>query len=280
MTYATQLLYLGEERRLPTHVTLSACLARHFESHVIALSASGRPVVPPGAIAGAFGNAYSALGIEALRRAADARAQAFSAEARNRGLKDFEVVVADDDGSAALLSHARTADLVVIGQPDPGQDDWPRQRALLERAILGIAAPCLVVPYAGEFPDAGSRILVAWNDSRECSRAILAAMPFLQRASHVHLLQLEAPPDGGGALSSPRLDAAAQWLTRHGVKTRASVEPSEIDFGNALLSRAADLGADLVVAGAWSHSRLGESLFGGVTRTLLASVTVPLLTAH
>jgi nucleotide-binding universal stress UspA family protein len=81
-------------------------------------------------------------------------------------------------------------------------------------------------------------------------------------------------------LARTRLDAASAWLSRQGVQTQVSVETTEIDVGNALLSRCSDLGVDLLVAGAWSHSRLGERLFGGVTRTLLDSMTVPVLMAH
>ena len=279
MTYATLLLHLGDGHRIATHVALAARLARRFESHVVGLSASGGRIGDPLAIVGGLGS-MPVSAWDDLQRAAEARGARFVAEAREQGIPDFEVVVDDVDASTALLRRGRCADLVMIGQPEPGLESFPAQRSLLQHAILGLAAPCLVVPYAGDFADTGSTVLVAWNDSRECARAILAAMPLLQRAATVHLLQLEAPPEPGGRVSSSTLDGAAAWLRRHGAPVRASVEPSEIDFGNALLSRASDLGADLIVAGAWSHSRVGESLFGGVTQTLLESMTVPLLTAR
>ncbi len=274
MTYATLLLHLDDGPRTATHVELAARLAQRFEAHVVALSASGR--LP----AQARGGANLGYALADLRLAAEERAQRFVVEAARHGLVDAEATVDDDEDVVALVTHARCCDLVLIGQPDPGAANNASERSLLERTLLSVAPPCLVVPYAGDFASIGANVLVAWNDSRPCTQAIIAALPFLQRATNVHLMQCDVPLRDGGAPSHPRLEAAANWLRRHGVQARTSVETTEIDFGNALLSRAADLGVDLLVAGAWSHSRLTEHVFGGVTRTLLDSMTVPVLMAH
>ena len=280
MTYATQLLHLDDGPRMATHVELAARLSRRFEGHVVALSASGTLPAQVGAAVSAYGSGGTGYLLADLRKAAEERAQRFSAEAAKRGLTDAEVIIDDDEDVVALVTHARCSDLVILGQPDPAQPRSDTRRSALERTLLGVAPPCLLVPYAGDFAVVGTTALVAWNDSLPCTRAIIAALPFLREASTVHLMQCDVPRDAGGSPSHPRLEAAATWLRRHGVHARASVEATEIDFGNALLSRAADLGVDLIVAGAWSHSRLGEHLFGGVTRTLLDSMTIPVLMAH
>jgi nucleotide-binding universal stress UspA family protein len=279
MTYSTLLLHLDDEPRVATRVQLALQLARVFESRIVALSATGRLAQPSVALS-PYGSGIASAVTADLRAAARERALRFDRAAAAGGQSDAEAIVDDGDEVEALLTHARCSDLVIVGQADPRGAACRAQRRLLERTLLDSAPPCLVVPFAGECSVVGRNILVAWNDSRACSRAILAALPFLQRAALVRLVQCDVPTATGGARSHPRLDAAVRWLSRHGVSVRASVETTEIDFGNALLSRAADFGADLIVAGAWSHSRLGERLFGGVTLTLLDSMTVPVLMTH
>jgi len=274
MGYATQLLHLDGQARLSTQVDIAARLARRFEGHVIGLSATGRVPLQAGA-GGGLGFVMAEL-----RRAAEDRALRFTVEARQQGISSVEVIVDDDDDALSLATHARCCDLVILGQPEPGQPDSAAARSLLERTLLGAAPPCLVIPYAGQFKTLGTQVLVAWNDSVPCTRAIIAALPFLRQATSVRLMQCDAPSSQGGAALHPRLAAATAWLARQGVTAQASVEATEIDVGNALLSRCSDLGVDLLVAGAWSHSRLGERLFGGVTRTLLDSMTVPVLMSH
>ena len=275
MSYATQLLHLDGQARMSTQVDIAARLARRFESHVIGLSATRWVPMQAASAGGGVGFVMAEL-----RRAAEDRALRFTVEARQRGIVSVEVIVDDDDAAPALAMHARCSDLVILGQPEPGQADSAAGRSLLERTLLGVAPPCLVIPYAGQFPTLGTHVLVAWNDSVPCTRAIIAALPLLRQATSVRLMQCDAPSGQGGAAAHPRVAAAATWLARQGVNAQASVEATEIDVGNALLSRCSDLGVDLLVAGAWSHSRLGERLFGGVTRTLLDSMTVPVLMSH
>jgi nucleotide-binding universal stress UspA family protein len=135
----------------------------------------------------------------------------------------------------------------------------------------------LAVPYAYERKPVGRRILVAWNGSREAARAVGDAMPLLERAEHVQVAVFR-PDAGPGEL--PGADLAAH-LARHGARANVTRhEASDIDVGNLLLSTAFDAQADLIVMGAWGHSRLAELVLGGVTRTILESMTVPVLMSH
>jgi len=174
--------------------------------------------------------------------------------------------------------HARYADLAVLGQTEP--DVLTSQRDLPERVVLDIARPALIVPYIGAPPTIGESVLVAWNGSREATRAVTDALPILERARNVTVMAFN--PEGGseGHGDIPSADIAL-WLARHGVKAEAKHSyASDIDTGNALLSWAADLGVDLLVMGAYGHSRLRELVLGGTTRQILSEMTVPVLISH
>jgi nucleotide-binding universal stress UspA family protein len=198
---------------------------------------------------------------------------------RRTGFERAEWRESTVDALAAVALQARYADLVVIGQQN---DEWPSGvHRDFERSVpLAVGRPVLVVPYAFERRPVGHRVLIAWNASREAARAVSDALPMLKRASHVHVVafQPEISREAHGA--EPGADIAL-YLTRHGVKVTVSrYDAPDVDIGNQLLSRAFDLSIDLIVMGAWGHSRLREMVLGGVTRTLLESMTVPVLMSH
>jgi nucleotide-binding universal stress UspA family protein len=185
---------------------------------------------------------------------------------------------AEGDLVATTILHARYADLTIVGQGiDLG--DAPRELATLPEALaLGVGRPVLVVPRYGTFPTAGERVLVAWNGSREATRAVNDALPILQRASRVTLLSMN--PGEGAAPRVPGADIALH-LARHQVRVEAaSTRATDIEVGDVLLSYAADAGADLIVMGAYGHSRLREMVLGGATRHVLRHMTVPVLMSH
>ncbi len=149
-----------------------------------------------------------------------------------------------------------------------------------EHVAFASGRPVLVVPYAGHFESVGGRVLIGWNATREAARAVNDAMPLLAIADAVTVLTIDprAGPDAHGEL--PGADISLH-LARHGVK--ADIErtvSADIPVGDVLLSRAADLGAELLVTGAYGHSRVRELLLGGATRALLRSMTVPVLMSH
>ena len=138
----------------------------------------------------------------------------------------------------------------------------------------------LVIPYAGRFEACGRRVLVAWNASRAATRAVNDAMPLLAGAETVTVLCVDPDEDRRAHGEVPGMDIAVH-LARHGVKARVETTMSGgIGVGNTLLSRASDIGADLLVMGAYGHARVRELLLGGATRTILESMTLPVLMAH
>ena len=186
--------------------------------------------------------------------------------------------VEGETGEVASV-HARYADLTVLGQVDPdnpiGASDLP------EQVILGSGRPVIVVPYAGKFKRIGQRVMVAWNASREATRAVNDALPILERAASVRIVSVnpeDGPSWGHGAI--PGADISLH-LARHGVRVEAeTINADDVRVDDALLSRAFDVGADLIVMGAYGHSRLGEFVLGGATRHILRQITIPVLMSH
>jgi len=177
--------------------------------------------------------------------------------------------------------HARYSDLAVVGQPNAYEPRTHGDRdAIVVSTLMSSGRPVLAIPFAGDLPVVGDRVLVAWNASREATRAVSDAMPLLERAAAVTILAINPAHGIGGHGDVPAADIALH-LARHGVRAEAAhTVAGDIADGEALLSYAADIGADLIVAGGYGHSRAREMVFGGVTRTLLHEMTVPVLLSH
>ncbi|NKB58251.1 MAG: universal stress protein [Alphaproteobacteria bacterium] len=171
--------------------------------------------------------------------------------------------------------HARYADLTIIGQQPLSGSDNPEE-AFADLLVMRSGRPVLVFPHIGAKKLIGQHVVVAWNASREAARAVGDAMPLLERSDLVEVLSIE--PEGIGDL--PGADIA-QHLARHGIKADAKRSvANKIDAGDVLLNHVADSGADLVVMGAYGHSRVREMVLGGVTRHMLEHMTVPVLMSH
>lgn len=194
------------------------------------------------------------------------------------------------DPVEALIVRSRTADLVVMGQPSDDDPDGPSRRFASQLLVAG-ACPVLFVPGAESVEGCGTRVLVAWSATRESTRALRDALPMLQRASVVEVLRLGSTDLG----SENPLDAVAAYLHAHGVSAACADKPMrDISFGERmltpsvvdasiaelLLSRAADMEANFIVIGGYGHTRTYELVLGGVTRTMLGSMTVPVLMSH
>jgi len=178
-----------------------------------------------------------------------------------------------------FVQQALYADLLVLGQReiDPAfARDLPAD--FLESVLMGSGKPALVLPYASAVTSDAQRILVAWNATRESAHALFAALPLLRAAGRV---DVAAWQDEGAPLTPDDRSRLTRCLEQHGVTATLhwySTAPG--DVGNSVLSLAADLGSDLLVTGCYGHARAREWVLGGATRTLLKSMTVPVLMAH
>ena len=185
----------------------------------------------------------------------------------------------DESIIGAFVQQALYADLLVLGQrnpSDPNAGDVPADFA--EAVVMTSGKPALVIPYAAPTDRIGDNVVIAWKASRESARAVSASLPFLRTAAQVHIVSWGEPERA--AVAGQALDLA-EYLKLHGVKTTWHREPGEpAEVGELLLSRAFDLDADLLVMGCYGHSRTRELLLGGATRTILQSMTLPVLMAH
>jgi nucleotide-binding universal stress UspA family protein len=186
--------------------------------------------------------------------------------------------VAQGDTVESLCHASRWSDLVVVERPQLNPDA-PTGWGLVSRTVFGASAPVVVVPESSRSDASGARILVAWNQSREAMLAIRGALPLLESAERV--LVLEGDPDDNpfGLRYLPRLDLRA-WLARRGIRPEYRPFEAPRDRGAALLDIAHAERADLIVMGAWGHSRITELVLGGTTRHLFQYSDVPLLVAH
>ena len=276
MTYKTMLVHLNDSRRAEAVLEPATQLATRFNSHLLGLHVYAAVPAPPRRMASA------ALGsiVAAERKNSEAIADTFQRLTRNKQfVAEWQLQkVPHVDLARVVMELGRAADLIVAAQTDPDWDlsplmDFP------ERLALESGRPVLIIPYAGHYSSIGRRVVIAWNAGRESARATFDALPLLQGADSVHILEIKDRGDASSSLAPDTSIAAA--LGRHGIKpeVRTSVA-ADISVGAEILSRAADLDADLHVMGAYGHSRFRELVFCGATRQIARHMTLPTLLSH
>jgi len=192
-----------------------------------------------------------------------------------------EWVAVNGHANEAVPPYTHLVDLIIVGQTDPKDPESFIAEQFVEHIVLCAGRPVLVVPSTGPAEVSGKHVLIAWDGSREATRAIHDAMPLLGRAKNVTLLTVNAMRAEPPRYRIPGADIALT-VARHGVKidVREITVDQEIPVGEVLLAQAMELGCGLIVMGGYAHSRLHELILGGVTRTILESMTVPVLLSH
>lgn len=177
------------------------------------------------------------------------------------------------EGDTFLGDHGRAFDAIVVGRPSR-EANGPRM-ATLEEALFDSGRAVLVAPPSAP-SEMGRSVLIAWNGSTETARAVSLAMPLLLKAQKVTVLTVE-----GGTVPGPAGEHIARTLRINGIPAQAlNVEDEGRPVGEAILVNAKDIGADLLVKGAYTQSRLRQMIFGGPTRYLLEHSDLPMLMAH
>lgn len=285
MGFKTILVHVDGSPLSALRAGIAATLAGRHESHVIGAAMSGISRYAVGQMRAAAGTdlALASPWIEEharrLREQSEAELKQFEERMRSAGCASFERRVIDDDLVGGLSLQARYADLTVLSQYDPDQPGGGIAAGLPEIVAMSSGRPVLVLPRAWNGQCALSTAVVAWDASIEATHALHYALPLLKQARTVQVavFNAESSPDSHG--EEPGADIAL-YLARHGVKVNVAREASGIDVGNALISRCADWEADFMVTGCYGHTRFREILLGGVSRTVLASSTIPVLMAH
>jgi len=277
MAYRSLLVLLEQDPQDTHRVEAAIRLAKQLDGHLIGLAPTGLLDLPASPGAAAALADYAALAWDMLREQAVQATQRFADRCHAAGLRAFEAVVDEADKADSVLRHAHCSDLVLLTQAHDDAADGGITQELVEQVVLRSARPVLILPHAGHVERIGSHALVAWDDSPESARAVADALPMLARAEKVTIV---AWAERGVQPRRAQLDGVCRWLLRHGVSAESRIEPVSAGIADAMLSAAADLDADLLVMGAYGHSRWSERLLGGATRGVLRTMTMPVLMSH
>ncbi len=257
----------------------AAALAQRWDAHVIGVHVvfAGVRLHPPSESWAIGERAFQAVIAHEKRLRAEAEAVAVQVSEHFQALcttwnvaGELRRIDSDQPTQEAIL-NALHSDLVIVGHPEPNglPDDM-----MLETILLASGAPLLVIPNAWLGEGIGNNVLIGWNASRKARRAISDAMPFLVDARAVATLVVD-PSRGGRHGEEPGADIALQ-LAQHNVHLNVErVMSNGSPIAEVILAHAVRIGSDLLVFGAYGHSRLRELLLGGTTRTLLAQMPVP-----
>lgn len=280
MSYKTILVSLNEVGRLTELVAAAVTLARETGAHV-----SGLYVVPAVQV-------YPSVGFEAAPQVFEGNRsffkdngarvkQAFEAAMQAEGLShDFHQVDARTPVIAdEVVTSGRVADLVVVSATNP-EEITGVERDFVEQVVMALGRPVIVLPYKGKAAISLDEVVIGWDGGREAARASFDALPLLKQAGKVRVVRIDPQKDPSlrGSVAGADL---AEALARHGVKAEAQGYPTDgQDEGQALMRCAEDVGAGLIVMGAYGHSRLAEFIFGGATRFVLNRLVCPVLMSH
>ncbi|CAN7456092.1 universal stress protein [Pseudoduganella sp. LjRoot289] len=292
MAFRSILVHVDEAPRVAERIRLAVELALQDDGHLLGVAMTGvaRALYQNAIVDEQDPNL--ALHLQFLRERANRALEQFAPLVQRLGLRSFEQRVVDDDAGAGLSLMARHADLVVIGQADPEHVSTAAAGDFPAQVLTNSGRPVLVVPYAGAPRPASAgaparRIMLAWNASKEAARAVHEALPLLKRAERVQIAIFDADTERALHGEAPGAELL-RYLGRHGIdaelllrqSARSGLLKRPSGTGEALLSLLAEENCDLLVLGAYGHSRFRETLLGGVTRTVLESMTVPVLMAH
>lgn len=276
MSYRTLLVHVDDRASSHDRLAYAIALARREAAELVGLYVvPGTDLAP--STAAMLGTDTVARRLERFSELQHAAEQRFRDAVTAGGIQAQWRAPAGPSIETAI-AHARTTDLVIVGQRDPSEPGFGD--ALVSGVLLSAGRPVLIVPSTGAPASVASRVLIAWNGGREAARAVADALPLLARAERICAVGVDETREASvdERLSDTRL---RQWLARHDVAIDLEREPLRgMSVGEWLLSRAADLGSDLLVMGGYAHARMRELVLGGVTRTMLGAMTIPVLMAH
>jgi nucleotide-binding universal stress UspA family protein len=275
MTFKDILVHVDSTAVSRTRLRLALALARRFGARLSGLHVIPAPAVPPYFKPSAI-ERIARIYAENAREAADLAEALFLEETTNAGTAiAWECVAGEMD--EMIGERARFADLLILGQFDTENPPVISAFLLPAKVVFEAATPILVVPNTGIFDDIGTHVLVTWDGSREAACAIRDAMPLLRTAKRVSLLAID-PLRQGHIRGGVNVAELVAHLGRHGVVAEAAETTSEpLGVTNTLLEQAGRLGADLLVMGAYGHSRILEFMLGGTTPDMLERTTIPVL---
>lgn len=270
------LIHLSPADKKNAVTAFALALGETFDAHVAAVSFAYEPVIGASVMGTMPSNFIEAQRTENTQTANAAKARFEEACRREGRSAEAHVFATSMAGAAEQFGRmARRFDLSVVMQSD--QENVPAEELIAEAALFQSGRPVIVVPYIHTGALTLNRVLVCWDGGRAAARAIGDAMPLLERAKAVEVVMVLG--EEGKRDSIPGADMG-HHLARHGINVEVKRIVATGKVQETLLSHAADISADFVVMGGYGHSRLREFILGGVTRSMLASMTIPCLMSH
>lgn len=274
MSIKTILVHLADDDHYRTRLNVTAELARKYKAHVTALFIT-TPVTMPAEIAG---RGASAGFLAAATESARAKAAELEVECRDYCQKEgisFDWVVEEGAHLDRLVYHAHLADLAVVTQAERQHIEDHFRLHMPEELTLVTGCPVLVLPLANEIASCGKHVLVAWKSQREAVCAVRGTLDVMRAADKVTVLSVGKRDETQASEAE-----AVAYLARQGIAARPLNVPEEDGIAKTLLAQADELGCDLIIMGAYGHSRLREVLLGGVTRYVFENSSLPVIMAH
>lgn len=268
------LLLLDGDDEAQSAAAYAGALANELGAHLTAAGIAIEILAPTGFTGDYPYEVLAAITEQARERAAKAydKLRAAAPDSLRSELVEIDALPGQARDEFARLS--RHFDLTIVGQgKEPNSDD----ELMAESALFDSGRPVLFVPRIQTKAPRFERVLVAWDASRTAARALADAMPLLERAKVIEVVSISDPHTPYKELPGFNI---TRHLSRHGLNAELKRLPLSGDIGDTLLSYAADAGSDLLVMGGYGHSRLREFVLGGTTRTILTSMTLPVLMSH
>ena len=279
MNYKTILVHIDDDKELDQRANIAAQITQSHHAHLIGLAVTGvsryffsgddPSIVAP----------YYAQYADALQTRAQLAIARFEKNMVGQTELSYEIQFAQDEICGGMGLRARYADLIIIGQTNPNLASLATASDFPESIILQSGRPVLLIPHSRSVTRFGKNAVVAWDGSREAARAALDALPLLKKCTTVHLLIINPNEQAETHGEEPGADFAL-FLARHDIKVEIEIRYTQTIIGNAILQACQELSADLLVMGAYGHSRFREMLMGGVSKTILTKMNLPVLMAH
>jgi nucleotide-binding universal stress UspA family protein len=252
-------------------------LAQAFEAHLVGIGFIYEPIVPGSVLGGVPTDLIEIQREENSKTAKEAIAR-FEERARASNLvPESRLIDASIAGAADLFGRiARRFDVAVAGQAR--REQGASEELLIEGALFGSGRPVIVVPVTQTAPVKLDRVMLCWDGSRPAARAIADAIPFMTRAHAVEIVVVIGERDKSGEITGANMK---RHLARHGIDVEIKrIAAGGADAQSTIVKHATESGADFLVMGGYGHSRLREFILGGVTRSILRAMPVPVLMSH
>ncbi len=206
----------------------------------------------------------------------------FTAQADQQDVRSKTIIIAGDadESTSKMVHYSHNYDLLILRQPNPDQENYSRLTELSETVLLKSGRPILFMPYIGTEKCPGNRVMITWDGTASACRAVHNALPLLHNASEVVLVIVENAKTRAN-VPAVAVDGFVEHLNNHGINlTVRRVLQGSYDIATVVLNEVADTATDLLIMGGYGKPSLQQKIFGGVTRSILSSMIIPVLMSH